>query len=178
VTEDAVIRECPKCWKWRKFASKQGMCKICLREGGSKTVSHPKAPPQKGDTGKKKPSATKAKGGAKKKRRALFATCSVCHASVLLLEGGGVYDHWSTSRLICAGSGGAPFNGPPSDTCAVCGGFRPVRQDGRIASHRVRGKRCGGSGKSPAHGRATPYMRGLGVSVVVQAGSPGLGKRS
>jgi hypothetical protein len=24
VTEDAVIRECPKCGKWRKFASEQG----------------------------------------------------------------------------------------------------------------------------------------------------------
>jgi hypothetical protein len=56
VTEDAVIRECPKCGKWRKFASKQGMCKICFREDGSKVVSHPKAPPQKADIGKKKPS--------------------------------------------------------------------------------------------------------------------------
>lgn len=172
MTEHAVIRECPKCGKWRKFASEQGMCKICSQRKGSEVVLHPKPPPLKADMGKKRPTSTK----AKKKRRPQFAICSVCDASVLLFEGA-VYDHWSTSRLLCAGSGIAPFNGPPSDTCAVCGGYHPVRQDGRITSHRVRGQRCGGSGKSPAHGRTAPYMQGLGGSVVVQAGSPGLGKR-
>jgi hypothetical protein len=177
LTEDAVIRECPKCAKWRKFAIEQGMCKICHRGNGSKVESRPESPPKKADKGKKKPAATKTKSTAKKKRRVRFAICSVCHASVLLLEGGVAYEHWQTPRLRCPGSGSAPFNGPPSDTCAVCGGFRPVRQDGRIASHQASGKRCAGSGKSPAHGRATPYMQGLGVSVVVQAGSPGLGKR-
>ncbi|MCU1701356.1 MAG: hypothetical protein JWR34_7419 [Mycobacterium sp.] len=177
VTEDAVIRECPKCGKWRKFASELGMCKICFRANGSKVVTHTKTPQQKAGISKKRPTAKKAKGVAKKKRRAQLAICAVCHASVLLIDDGKVYDHWSTSRLLCAGSGSAPFNGPPSDTCAVCGGFRPLRQDGRIVSHRVRGARCDGSGKSPVHGRAAPFMQGLGVFAVVQAGSPGLGKR-
>jgi hypothetical protein len=176
VTEDAVIRECPKCGTWRKFASRQGMCKVCFQANGSKIAPNPTPPQKTAATGHKK-QITKAKGGLKKKRRAQLAVCSVCHASVLLLESGSVYDHWSVSRQLCPGSGGAPFSGPPSDICAVCGGFRQLRQDGRIASHRARGTRCGGSGKSPVHGRAAPYMQGLGVSVVVQAGSPGLGKR-
>lgn len=123
----------------------------------------------------KKRTAVKTNG----RKRAVFAICSVCHASVLVvLEGWVVYDHWLPDHSKCSGSGIEPYDGPPSDYCAACGAFRPIRQtDGRIAFHRVGRNRCDGSGKAPGHGRSTAYMKGTGVSVVVQGGSPGLGKR-
>jgi hypothetical protein len=110
---------------------------------------------------------------------AIIIVCSVCHAPVNLLGTAGlVYEHWASDDAPCSGSGRRPFSGPPSADCAVCGGYKPVRDsDGRIGYHRVGGQRCDGSGRTPLGGRASGHLSGLGVSKVVRGGSPGLGKR-
>lgn len=126
--------------------------------------------------GKKRHSSTQgaASIGAKKakktgSKKSVFATCSVCHASVLVVtEGWVVYEHWLPDRTKCSGSGTKPYDGPPADHCAVCGAFTPVRAaDGRITSHRAAGGRCEGSGNSPGKGRSAAFMNGTGVSRIV-----------
>lgn len=109
-------------------------------------------------------------------RKPKFGICDECHRSVLV-EDGVVYKHWATNSR-CPGSRRAPYSGPPSDNCSVCGKWQPLRKsDGRIMSHTVRGTKCDGSGKAPQAGRDAKYMNGVGVNAVVSGGAPGLGKR-
>jgi hypothetical protein len=120
-----------------------------------------------------------AKGaGTGKKRQRDYGFCAVCMKPVLIVESTGkVSDHDSPLRVPCGGSGGDRFRSKP-ETCAVRGTVRSIRDsDGRIVSHKVGDQRSDGSGRSPAGGRTSGRMNGLGVSKVVGGGSPGLGKR-
>jgi hypothetical protein len=120
----------------------------------------------------------KSAGTGKKKRQPDYGFCSVCQKTVLISDATGkVSDHQLPRREKCPGSGGDRFRGKP-ETCAVCGAVKAIRDsDGRIVSHKAGGQRCDGSGRSPAGGRTSGRMNALGVSTVVRAGSPGLGKR-
>jgi hypothetical protein len=115
--------------------------------------------------------------GRGKGRQPDYGFCSVCQKTVLIVESTGkVSDHQSPLGAKCAGSGGDRFSGKP-ELCSVCGAVKEVRDsDGRIVSHKVGGERCAGSGRSPAGGRTSGRMNGLGVSTVVRGGSPGLGR--
>jgi hypothetical protein len=57
--------------------------------------------------------------------------------------------------------------------CPVCRREIETRRDGRMASHRSKGTKCDGSGRSPIGGRRAPETPG---PVILPGGLPGQGK--